>query len=423
MLRQYFKQIIQLWKSNPLFSVISVLATAFTIAFVMILCMVYAFRTADTPPEANRSRTLYSDRGYSYLTKDRSNANSGMSKSVANAIFGNLQNAETVSYIQWKGEGMGFVSTAPSNREKKMVSPVDDHFFKIFSYEFLAGQPFTAGQVATESKVAIVTDRIARQYFGSVENAMGKDITVGMSNNCRIVGVVKAVSSLYNKAYSDVWTVADNASLDWGPQYSEGLRGMCGVVLTAKKGSSMKALRKEIDQNIESLNAGKREYTFEQRMLSHAESSFYNKKTTNPIRIFVVLVLILLIVPAINMSGLLSAQMKKRIPEIAIRKAYGASNSEVTSQLLFENLMLTVIGGIVGLLLAVTAVLLFKNILLADLTTVNANASFHLPSELFFDPVIFVLAFLFCFVINLLSAIVPVWSASRTTIMQAIKGE
>lgn len=423
MLKQYFIQIIQLWKGNPLFSMISVLATAFTIAFVMILCMVYTFRTADMPPEINRSRTLYSDGGYSYLTKDRSNANPGMSKSVAKAIFGNLQNAETVSYILRKGEGMGFVSTAPSNREKKMISPVDDNFFKIFSYEFLAGQPFSVGQVVAESKVAIVTDRVARQYFGSVENAIGKDLTVGMSNNCRIVGVVKAVSSLYSKAYSDVWIIADPVSLDWGPQYSEGLRGMCEVVLTAKEGASIKALRREIEQNIRRLNAGKREYTFELRMTSHSESSFYNKKKVNPIRIFVVLVLVLLMVPAINMSGLLSAQMKKRIPEIAIRKAYGASSGKVASQLLFENLILTVVGGTVGLFLAVAAMLLFKNILLADLTAVNANTSFYLPARLFFDPVIFVLVFLFCFIINLLSAIVPVWSASRTTIIQAIKGE
>ncbi len=73
-----------------------------------------------------------------------------------------------------------------------------------------------------------------------------------------------------------------------------------------------------------------------------------------------ILILILLVVPAINMSGLLSTQMKKRNEEIGVRKAYGASNGQVGRQLLFENLMLTLVGGVAGLLLSFAAVALFK---------------------------------------------------------------
>lgn len=79
MIKQYYKQAMQLWKSNPLFATISILATGLTITFVMVLYMVYAIRTVDISPEINRSRTLYSNNGYSYLTKDHSKANRGMS--------------------------------------------------------------------------------------------------------------------------------------------------------------------------------------------------------------------------------------------------------------------------------------------------------------------------------------------------------
>lgn len=421
MLKHYFKQIVQLWKSNPLFSLISVLATAFTIAFVMTLYMVYAFRTADMPPEINRSRSLYSGDGYSYLTKDRSNANRGMSKSAAEKIFGHLQNAETVSYVVNKGEGVGFVGTSPANREKRIVSPVDDKYFQVFKFNFLAGNPLTDEQFDAQSKVAVITDKLALGLFGGVDEAMGKTITIGF-NDHRVVGVVKSVSSLFNKAYSDVWIVADKLSMDWGQEYSEGLRGMCRVIVVAKKGASLKKLQAEIDENIKKLNDGLRDFTFELKMSSHPQASFFGDKMAHPARIIVILILILLVVPAINMSGLLSTQMKKRNEEIGVRKAYGASNGQVGRQLLFENLMLTLVGGVAGLLLSFAAVALLKDRLLADLMTVNASESFSLPASAFFNPWLFVLMLLFCLFINLLSAIVPVWNASRTTIIETIKG-
>ena len=159
-------------------------------------------------------------------------------------------------------------------------------------------------------------------------------------------------------------------------------------------------------------------------MVTQAQASFFQgDRKINPAQIFILLIFILLVVPAINMSGLLSTQMKKRNEEIGSRKAYGASNWQVGSQLLFENFVLTIVGGIVGLLLSFIALAVFKNILLADIMTINAAESFNLPLTLFFNPSVFLLMFIFCLVINLLSAIVPVWNASRTTIIQTIKGE
>ena len=422
MLKQYFNQVNQLWKSNRLFSAISVLATAFTIAFVMILYMIYTFRTADVTPESNRSRTLYSDKGRSYLTKDHSNANRGMSKSTAIKIFGDLENAEIVSYIEDKGEGAAFVGTSPDNRKKRIVSPVDDNYFRVFNFNFLAGNAFTNEQTEAQTNAAIITNKLAAEFFGNAENAIGKNITIQFKD-FRVVGVVKPVSSLFNKAYSDVWIVADKLSMDFGQEYSEGLRGMSQAVVVAKNGSSLKALNNEIETNVKKLNDGLREFTFELQMYSHPQTMFFSEKAVNPARIFTVLIIILLIVPAVNMSGLLSTQMKKRSEEIGIRKAYGASNWQVGSQLLFENLVLTLVGGAAGLLLSFFAISVFKNRMLADIMTINASDSFELPSALFFNLKLFMMMLLFCLIINLLSAIVPIWNASRTTIIQTIKGE
>lgn len=421
MIEQYYKQVKELWKSNPLFSTISVLATALTITFVMVLYMVYAFRTTDMEPEINRSRTLYSDFGYSYMTKDRSQANRGMSYTAAKNIFGDLKHAETVSYFVNKGEGAGFVGTSRANFEKKIVSPVDDNYFRVFSFDFIAGGPFTPEQADAARREAIITDKVAMQFFNTTD-VIGKNIMIRFADY-RITGVVRSVSSLFNKAYSDVWTVTDKNAMNWGSNQSEGLVGNCLVAVVAKKDSSLKALQKEIDENISALNNNLREFTFEQTMHTQAQSNFFKGNRINPIQIFIILILVLLIVPAINMSGLLSTQIRKRSAEIGIRKAYGASNVQIGGQLLFENLLLTLAGGIIGLLFSISAILLFKNALLGDSMTINVVESFHLPLSAFFKPLLFVAAFLFCLIINFLSAIIPVWNASNTTIIETIKGE
>lgn len=421
MIQRYYKQVVQLWKSNPLFSTISVLATALTITFVMILYMAFAFRTVDMAPEINRSRTLYSGTGYSYLTKDRSQANRGMSYSAAKTIFGDLAHAETVSYFMDKGEGIGFIGTSPSNYEKRIVSPVDDNYFRVFNYDFVAGGPFTAEQADAARRETIITDEIALKFFNTTD-VVGKNITIRFADY-KITGVVKSVSSLFNKAYSDAWVVVNKNIMNWMPERSEGLTGNCLVAVVAKKGSSLKALREEIEENIQKLNDNLREFTFELTVNTQAQANFFQENEVQPAKVFTVLILILLIVPAINMSGLLSTQMKKRGSEIGIRKAYGASNAQVANQLLFENFLLTLVGGIVGLLLSIAAILLFKNAFLGDIMTINVTDNFYLPLNAFFRPLLFLSAFLFCLIINLLSAIIPVWNASRATIIETIKGE
>lgn len=421
MFQRYYKQVVQLSKSNPLFTTLSVLGTALTIAFVMILYMVYAFRTVDMAPEANRSRTLYSETGYSYLTKDRSQANRGMSYNAAKTIFGNLAHAESVSYFMQKGEGIGFIGTSPSNYEKRIVSPVDDNYFRVFNYDFIAGGPFTEEQADAARREVIITDEIAMKFFNTTE-VIGKNITIGFADY-KITGVLKSVSSLFNKAYSDAWIVINKDIMNWMPERSEGLTGNCQVAVVTKKGSSLKELREEIDENIKKLNNNLREFTFELTMNTQAQANFFQKSEVQPAQIFTVLILILLIVPAINMSGLLSTQMKKRSPEIGIRKAYGASNAQVANQLIIENFLLTLAGGLIGLLLSIIAIFLFKNAFLGDIMTINVADNFVLPLNAFFRPSLFLSAFLFCLIINLLSAIIPVWNASRTTIIETIKGE
>lgn len=384
--------------------------------------MVYSLRTKNMSPEIYRSRTLYSAEEFSFLTKDHSHANSGMSWSAARKVFDNLENAEMVSYVADMGEGAAYVGTSPSNMEKRTVSPVDDNFFKVFSFRFIVGSPFSREQLDAGAKVIIITDKMAKTLFGSSEDAIGKTVLVRFMDY-RVIGVVKSVSTIFNNAYSDAWIPAPHEMMDYGAKHSEGLRGQCKAIVVAKKGVPMQVLKDEIDGRVKALNDGLREYTFEVKFFTHPEKSFFSGAIDNPFKIFALLILVLLIVPAINMTGLLSTQMKKRSSEIGVRKAYGASQFQLTKQLVVENLMFTIVGGVLGLLLSFTAIFIFKNTLMSDMFSMIAGGEIELPLSYFFSPWLYVLMLIFCVMINLLSAIIPAWNASRTSIIETIKGE
>ena len=55
-----------------------------------------------------------------------------------------------------------------------------------------------------------------------------------------------------------------------------------------------------------------------------------------------IMILIILLVPAINLSGLTNTRMRRRLEELGIRKAFGATRNELVWQVLNENLVLTV---------------------------------------------------------------------------------
>ena len=62
-MKRLIKQAIHLIRQNPFYSLITIIGTAVTIAFVMVVVMIYEFRTANIAPESHRSRVMYTDTG------------------------------------------------------------------------------------------------------------------------------------------------------------------------------------------------------------------------------------------------------------------------------------------------------------------------------------------------------------------------
>jgi ABC-type antimicrobial peptide transport system permease subunit len=136
------------------------------------------------------------------------------------------------------------------------------------------------------------------------------------------------------------------------------------------------------------------------------------------------MLLALLFIPAMNLCGMISSRMDERMSELGVRKAYGATNASLISQVLTENLLLTLFGGLVGLTLAYFIALVGGEWMyhLMDTGFVlpgGLEASFTL--EMLFNPTLFLTVFGLCILLNLISALVPTLLALRQTIISSIQ--
>ncbi len=156
--------------------------------------------------------------------------------------------------------------------------------------------------------------------------------------------------------------------------------------------------------------------------LSPDEDSFDIKKI---IRMNLLILLTLLIVPALNLSGMIAGRMDSRRSELGIRKSFGATRRTLLGQVLWENLFLTIIGGISGL--AITWIILSTDatgifsIIGGSSRDLQSHISIHLTPDMMFAPAVFAFAFLICVCLNLLSAVIPAWLSLRRPIVNCIK--
>lgn len=121
------------------------------------------------------------------------------------------------------------------------------------------------------------------------------------------------------------------------------------------------------------------------------EDAFSEPNVRELVLKYVIIVLVLLLIPAINMSGITQSRMRKRMAEIGVRKAFGATRSELLTQVLYENLLQTLLGGVLGLFFSYASVLLLSDWLLDTGTASMGIGRTFVNAEMMFNPLIFLM--------------------------------
>lgn len=426
MIKLYFKQAFHLLGENKLLSSISIIGTALAIAMIMVIVITLRATIAPFAPETHRDRTLIF-RYAGLQNKENINwqSNGSVSYQTAKACFKGMTTPEAVSITADFRETM--LAARPAG---EMVScsvlQTDDAFWKVFEFTFLSGYPYDNADFDAGATKAVVSEDIARQLFGT-SDVIGKTFLLNHSAYI-ICGVVRPVSKLAQYAYAQVWIPLSSTNAITSAWGGDNIMGMTSVFILAKSVDDFPAIRQESERLKAAFLEGHPKYD----LLFRGQPDTYfvaaqRHSSNNPpadkeaIRQYILTLIILLLVPAINLSGLTLSRMRKRLSEIGVRKAFGAPRRELMVQVLSENMLYSLLGGILGLIISYAAVLLLGGMLFSvDFVADGVNDLHTMCVDLLFDPSVFVLAFLACFLLNLLSAAIPAWRVTRTNIVDAI---
>lgn len=329
MIKLYFKQAFHLLGENKLLSSISIIGTALAIAMIMVIVITLRATIAPFAPETHRDRMLiFRFAGLQNKSNVNWQSNGPIGYNTAKACFKAMTIPEVVSITNIWQETM-LAAKPAGEMESCSVLQTDDAFWKIFEFEFLSGKPYDNADFDAGAAKAVVSEDMARRLFGTSE-VVGK--TFLLNHSAYIVcGVVRPVSKLAKYAYAQVWIPLSSTSAFTATWGDDNIMGMTAVYILAKSKDDFPAIRQEADRlraifmaghpNFDLLYRGQPDTYF---VAAQRYSANNPPAVKEAVRQYILTLLVLLIVPAVNLSGLTLSRMRKRISEIGVRKAFGA---------------------------------------------------------------------------------------------------
>lgn len=417
-INSYIKQSWRLLRQNRLAALLSILGTALAICMIMVFVILFIANTAAFKPESHRADTYY----VTYVKTEgkadgRRIAMTGLGLPFIKECFYPLQSVEAVTAVVrdiWQKQIL--LSMDGRNTVTASILETDTAFWHVYNFDFVTGNPFSKATFESGLHEAVISEKVARSIFGT-EQVVGKELKINFQVY-RVCGVVKDVSRFADKAWADVWipyTAGTHLFYNM-----EGIGGSFECYMLLKKGHNREDLQQELLKRIDNFNAGLSDVQANilHQPFSHLEKWMGGENSEVSVgKVFLrfgVIAFIILLVPALNISGIILAWTRKRIPEFALRQAYGATRQRIMSQVLLENLLVTLIGGLLGFILSYVALAC-----MSDWLMITSLGQEQLSLQMV-NGWVFIAVFILCLLLNLLSAVFPAWKATRQQISEAL---
>ncbi|PZR37578.1 MAG: hypothetical protein DI538_12230 [Azospira oryzae] len=271
-------------------------------------------------------------------------------------------------------------------RSAKLVG-IEPSYFEIYNFEISHGQGFTAEHLKLGSPVCVIGQGVKSRFF-PVEDAIGKSIKVG-NHWLTIVGVLgerlvskASISKLGIRDFNmDVYAPLQTVLVryrnrDLITTESIRLAGMRSRGMISDNGGSAEAeqerknyhqldrlvIQVEETRNLQPASEiisrilQRKHYDMIDYEIEIPELLLKQQQRTNDIFNYVLfaIALISLLVGGIGIMNIMLASVLERIKEIGLRLSIGAKQSDIIQQFLFEAMMISVSGGLIGVLLGIS---------------------------------------------------------------------
>jgi predicted permease len=244
----------------------------------------------------------------------------------------------------------------PPLRRFKFVSP---GFLKTLGIPLIAGRDFTWAETYQRLPVAMVSENLAREYWGSPANALGKYIRVGTKDDWRqIVGV--AGDLLDDGTNKDAPTIAYWPILmnHFESDDENVRREVLYAIRSSRAGSEN--LMNEVRRAVWSVDANLPLFKFRTMEYFYSRSMARTSFTLVMLGVAAALALLLGLV---GLYGVIAYSASQRRREIGIRIALGAQRNAVTAMFVRQGLWMAGAGVACGLIVALAATRLLRSLL------------------------------------------------------------
>ncbi len=409
MLRSYLKLAWKVLLRRRFFTFASLFGVAFTLLVLTLAAALLDGVFGPHPPETRMGRTLGL---YGLAMVGPESTRTGFAGwPFVKRYMGDLPGADKVALLQLQHE----VDSYPHGQ--KLVSYLkrtDGAFWQVLDFEFVEGQPYTEDDERQARPVAVINETTRQRFFGD-DHAVGRTIEVD-GQRFRVVGVVRDVPFLRVVPFADVWVPISTARSDGykreyvGDFFALVLADPARLDEVRNELAARVAAARPPDAHTFSRFYGGLETLFEfaSRVLF---TSRFEAAHPGALRgLLAGLALVFMLLPAINLVNLNLSRILERAGEIGVRKAFGASSSALVGQFIVESLVLSLLGGALGLVLC--------GLVLGALngSGLIPYAQLTLNLRVFFWGVVFSAAF------GLLSGVYPAWRMSRLHPVEALRG-
>jgi predicted permease len=254
-------------------------------------------------------------------------------------------------YAFYSGGGGTKLTGADGEPERVTGVPVSVNFFATLGVQAQLGAGFTPDQAAFPPRTVIITDRLWKRRFASDPGLVGRALTLD-DRPVTVVGILPATFD-----FTTVFAPGSRVDLFFPlPPFDN--RGMhqTGNALSAvarmKPGVSVERARAEVDAAMTQIKRDRPTWnTFNPRVTPLEEH--VSGRVRPALFVLACAVAVVMLIVCANLSNLLVARTSARQKEMAVRAALGAGRGRLVRQMLTESLVLSGLGALLGLALAV----------------------------------------------------------------------
>lgn len=423
----YFRESWHNLLADKTYGLVYILAVAFSMAMVMTYLTVQAVRMDNSYPEMHRDRMLSIPS--MTFSAGQSVRDRGVNKDfMQRFLSGPIPGLEAWTAVKTDNF---IISTTSGESVNMAVEFIDSGFRTIFPLDVIDGAWLSEDAADRAVPEVMISESAAVLLLGR-KDVVGETVFFD-SREFRICGVVRDVPMTATYAFAQIW--APDIETFFERLVAPALGGMQGsyeIVLLAGSRRDFDRVRQEIEDRVERYNrSGGDDWkmTFTNGIPSQKERIFMLGSASAYRWIGLGVVLLVLLVPVLNLSGMTGSGMEARMAEFGVRKSFGAWRGAIVRQVTAENLLLTMIGGVLGLLLSYLLLYLLQD-QLYDLLPLNGVADIRGIAEApafafrdFFRLRLYLLLFVLVAALNLLSAMAPALKVLHRPITESLNSQ